>query len=172
MFNLIQNAGGRFVLLFQALPDARKVAALQAELDGWLGERYLGELALNLALSPPFDGNGLQANQFSKVQTQLNRALDSAKQQALRHYRNGILPISYEQDECTACGKAPARHRDGDARRCDVSPRRTPRGWLAAQRWARLVGKLRNHGLATDSGAAGQLWLTLRMKHHVPPRDC
>ena len=120
-FNLIQNAGGRFVLLLPALPEVReKVAALQAELDRWLGERYLGELALNLALSPPFGGHGLQANQFFTVQAALNRALDTAKQQALRHCPTGVWAMNYEQEECTACGKRPARHRDGDARRCEV----------------------------------------------------
>jgi len=83
VFTLIQNAGGRFVLLLPALPDAReKVAVLQTELDHWLGERYLGELALNLALSPPFGGQVLQASQFSKVQAALSRVLDTAKQRA------------------------------------------------------------------------------------------
>ena len=121
VFNLIQNAGGRFVLLLPALPEVReKVAALQAEFDVWLGERYLGEMALNLALSPAFGGHGLQAHQFSTVQGALNRALDTAKQQALRHCRTGIWAVNYEQEECTTCGKRPARHRDGDARRCDV----------------------------------------------------
>jgi len=168
-FNLIQNAGGRFVLLLPALPDVReKVTALQAELDGWLGERYLGELALNLALSPPFGGNGLQANQFSKVQAQLNRALDTAKQQALRHYRNGILPVSYEQEECTACGKRPARHRDGDARRCEVChDEHRVGGWLpkaGAVSWQVLQS--RSGGWAVE--LPGKLWLAL---HEELPRS-
>ena len=104
-----------------ALPDVReKIAALQAELDRWLGERYLGELALNLALSPPFAGQDLQANRFSKVQAQLNRALDTAKLQSLRHSPSGVWAVAYDQEECAACGKRPARHRDGDTYRCVV----------------------------------------------------
>lgn len=168
-FNLIQNAGGRFVLLLPALPEVReKVAALQAELDCWLGERYLGELALNLALSPPFGGNGLQANQFSKVQAQLNRALDTAKQQSLRHYPTGILPVSYEQEECTACGKRPARHRDSDARRCEVChDEHRVGGWLPK------VGAVSWQVLQPRSGdwaveLPGQLWLIL---HEKTPRS-
>lgn len=168
-FNLIQNAGGRFVLLLPALPEVREqVAALQAELDRWLGERYLGELALNLALSPAFGGNGLQANQFSKVQAQLNRALDTAKQQALWHYQTGILPVSYEQEECTACGKRPARHRDGDARRCEVChDEHRVGGWLPK------VGAVSWRVLQPRSGdwaveLPGKLWLTL---HEKMPRS-
>ncbi len=168
-FNLIQNAGGRFVLLLPALPDVReKVAALQAELDGWLGERYLGELALNLALSPPFGGNGLQANQFSKVQAQLNRALDTAKLQALRHCPTGVWAVNYEQEECTACGKRPARHRDGDARRCEVChDEHRVGGWLPK------VGAVSWQVLQPRSGdwaveLPGKLWLTL---HEEPPRS-
>jgi len=168
-FNLIQNAGGRFVLLLPALPEVReKVAALQVELDGWLGERYLGELALNLALSPPFGGNGLQANQFSKVQAQLNRALDTAKQQPLRYCKTGVWTVDYEQEECTACGKRPARHQDGDARRCEVChDEHRVGGWLPK------VGAVSWHALQPRSGdwaveLPGQLWLAL---HEEPPRS-
>lgn len=169
VFNLIQNAGGRFVLLLPALPDVReKIAALQAELDGWLGERYLGELALNLALSSPFGGNGLQANQFSKVQAQLNRALDTAKQQPLRHCKTGVWTVDYEQEECTACGKRPARHRDGDARRCEVChDEHRVGGWLPK------VGAVSWRVLQPRSGdwaveLPGKLWLTL---HEKMPRS-
>ncbi len=165
-FNLIQNAGGRFVLLLPALPEVREqVATLQAELDRWLGERYLGELALNLALSPPFGGNGLQANQFSKVQAQLNRALDTAKQQALRHYPTGILPVSYEQEDCTACGKRPARHRDGEVRRCEVChDEHRVGGWLPK---VGVVGWQSAPPRPNDWAVElpGKLWLTLYEEH-------
>lgn len=167
-FNLIQNAGGRFVLLLPALPEVREqVATLQAELDDWLSERYLGELALNLALSPPFGGNDLQANQFSKVQAQLNRALDTAKQQPLRHRKTGVWTVDYEQDECTACGKRPARHRDGDARRCAVChDEHRVGGWLpkvGAVSWQNLRPRPGDWAVELP----GQLWLTL---HEEPPR--
>ena len=168
-FNLIQNAGGRFVLLLPALPEVREqVAVLQAELDRRLGERYLGEMALNLALSPPFGGNGLQANQFSMVQGALNRSLDTTKQQALRHYPTGILPVSYEQEECSACGKRPARHQDGDARRCDVChDEHRVGGWLPK------VGAVSWQSSSPRSGdwaveLPGKLWLTL---HEATPRS-
>ncbi|MBK8168514.1 MAG: type III-A CRISPR-associated protein Cas10/Csm1 [bacterium] len=168
-FNLIQNAGGRFVLLLPTLPEVREhVAALQAELDRWLGERYLGELALNLALSPPFGGNGLQANQFSKVQAQLNRALDTAKQQALRHCRTGILPVGYEREECTACGKRPAQHQDGDTRRCEVChDEHRLGGWLpkvGAVSWQ--SSRPRSGDWAVE--LPGELWLVL---HEKTPRS-
>ncbi|MDS4060619.1 MAG: type III-A CRISPR-associated protein Cas10/Csm1 [Candidatus Contendobacter sp.] len=168
-FNLIQNAGGRFVLLLPALPEVREqVAALQAELDGWLGERYLGELALNLALSPAFGGNGLQANQFSKVQAQLNRALDTVKQQALRYCKTGVWTVDYEQEECTACGKRPARHRDGDARRCEVChDEHRVGGWLpkvGAVSWQASQPRSGDWAVELPS----QLWLAL---HEEPPRS-
>lgn len=167
VFNLIQNAGGRFVLLLPALPEAReKVIALQAELDRWLGERYLGELALNLALSPPFGGHGLQANRFATVQTALNRALDTAKLQALRHCPTGIWAVNYEQEECAACGKRPARHRDGDAHRCEVChDEHRVGGWLPK------VGAISWQNSRPRPGdwvveLPGKLWLTL---HEEPP---
>ncbi|MBK8509656.1 MAG: type III-A CRISPR-associated protein Cas10/Csm1 [Candidatus Competibacter sp.] len=165
-FNLIQNAGGRFVLLLPALPEVQeKVTALQAELDDWLGKRYLGELALNLALSPSFGGHGLQANQFSKVQSQLNRALDTAKQQALRHCSTGILPVRYEQEECTACGKRPARHRDSDARRCDVChDEHRVGGWLPK---ADAISWQNSPSRSSDWSVEllpGKLWLNLHEK--------
>ncbi|MBS1223087.1 MAG: CRISPR-associated protein, Csm1 family [Proteobacteria bacterium] len=169
VFNLIQNAGGRFVLLLPALPEVREtVAALQAELDGWLGAHYLGELALSLALSPPFGGHGLQANQFSTVQAALNRALDTAKLQALRHCPTGVWAVNYDQEECTACGKRPARHWDGDARRCEVChDEHRVGGWLPK------VGAVGWQVLQPRSGdwaveLPGQLWLTL---HEEPPRS-
>lgn len=168
-FNLIQNAGGRFVLLLPALPEVREqVAALQAELDRWLGERYLGELALNLALSLPFSGNGLQANQFSKVQAQLNRALDTVKQQPLRYCKTGVWTVDYEQEECTACGKRPARHRDGDARRCEVChDEHRVGGWLpkaGVVSWHALQPRSEDWAVELPS----QLWLAL---HEEPPRS-
>ena len=169
VFNLIQNAGGRFVLLLPALPDVReKIAALQAELDRWLGERYLGELALNLALSPPFAGQDLQANRFSKVQAQLNRALDTAKLQSLRHSPSGVWAVAYDQEECAACGKRPARHRDGDTYRCVVChDEHRVGGWLPkteAVSWQALPP--RSGDWATP--LPGGLWLTL---HEQPPHS-
>ncbi|MCC8997904.1 MAG: type III-A CRISPR-associated protein Cas10/Csm1, partial [Candidatus Contendobacter sp.] len=169
-FNLIQNAGGRFVLLLPALPEVKeKVAVLQAELDDWLGERYLGELALNLALSPAFGGHGLQASQFSTVRDKLNRALDTAKQQALRHRPTGILAVGYEQEECAACGRRPARHRDGDARRCEVChDEHRIGGWLpkvGAVSWQ--TSPPRSGDWAVEL-LPGKLWLAL---HEEPPRS-
>ena len=169
VFNLIQNAGGRFVLLLPALPNVReKVATLQAELDSWLGERYLGELALNLALSPAFGGYGLQANQFSTVQAALNRALNTVKQQALRHCQTGIWMLDYNQEECTACGKRPARHQDGDARRCDVChDEHRVGGWLpkvGAISWQDTSPRSSDWAIKLPGG----LWLTL---HEKPPRS-
>ncbi|MFZ1494438.1 MAG: type III-A CRISPR-associated protein Cas10/Csm1 [Candidatus Competibacter denitrificans] len=168
VFNLIQNAGGRFVLLLPALPEVRQtVAILQAELDHWLGERYLGELALNLALSPPFGGQALQANQFSKLWGTLNRALDTTKLQALQHYQTGIQPTSYEQGECASCGKRPARRQEGDTGRCEVChDEHRVGGWLpkvSAVSW-------RNEPPPPGAWTVelpGPLWLTL---HERPPR--
>lgn len=169
VFNVVQNAGGRFVLLLPALPGIRdQVASLQAELDRWLGERYLGELAFNLALSPPFNGHGLQANQFPAVWNTLNRALDTAKLQSLRHCATGAWPMRYDQDECTACGKRPARHQDGDARRCEVChDEHRVGGWLpkaSAVSWCDTQPRANAWAVQLP----GPLWLTL---HEEPPRS-
>lgn len=167
VFNLIQNAGGHFVLLLPALPEVRQtVADLQAELDSWLGARYLGELALNLALSPPFSGQALQAKQFSKIWGTLNRVLDTTKLQALRYYQTGIQAVSYEHDECTSCGKRPARQRDGDARRCEVChDEHRIGGWLPKARAVSWQDEPPRSGNWTIK-LPGPLWLTL---HERPP---
>lgn len=167
VFNLIQQAGGRFVLLLPALKEVRDtVPRLQAELDRGLGERYLGELALNLALSPAFSGHGLQANQFSTVWDTLNRALETAKLQGLRYCPTGAWDVSYDQGECTACAKRPARHQDGEAQRCEVChAEHRVGGWLPKVRAVSWQNAQPRSGTWSVE-MPGHLWLTLH--EHIP----
>jgi CRISPR-associated protein Csm1 len=117
-FNLIQNGGGRFLLLVPDLPNLEdQLQHLREEIDTWMLERYLGELVLNLGLSDPFAGADLLPQRFSTVQKNLSRTLDEAKLRALPG-ATGVLTLDYDEGECIACGVRPARHRDSDARHC------------------------------------------------------
>lgn len=168
VFNLLQNAGGRFVLLVPNLPGLKETLEnLRGEIDAWMGQRYLGELALNLALSAPFSGQDLIPPRFHQVQESLGRALDEAKQQSLRGFITGVLAMDYEHGECAACGKRPARHLNGDGHRCDVCheehrvggwlPRITAASWQSGQ----------PRGAAWSMGFFNDLNLVL---HEQPPQ--
>lgn len=83
-FNVLQNAGGRFVLLVPHLASVEEtVAGLGAEIDAWMRARYFGSLSLNLALSPPFAGEDFMRGRFGVVQAALGVALEEAKQRPL-----------------------------------------------------------------------------------------
>ncbi len=168
LFNLIQNAGGRFVLLVPNLPALEAgVQTLRVELDAWLQERYLGELALNLALSAPFAGADLMPARFSLVQADMQSRLEAAKLQPLQTGSLGVLPVFYEAElqECTACGVRPARHREHNARRCSVCEDEHRLGsrlpGAVAVTWQRE--KSRD---GVEVSFAGGLWLCL---HQVTP---
>lgn len=168
VFNLLQNAGGRFVILVPNLQGLNKtLETVRSEIDAWLGQRYLGELALNLALSTPFSGADLMPPHFHRVQQSLSRMLEEAKQQPLRSFSTGVLAMNYELGECQACGKRPARHLDGNRDRCQVChEEHRVGGWLpkvTAVSWQ--YGKPRGSAWSTEF--FNDLYLVL---HEQPPQ--
>jgi CRISPR-associated protein Csm1 len=121
VFNLIQNAGGRFVLLLADVPEAEdKTEALRQKLDDWIARRYLGELALNLALTTPFAGTDLLRANFHRVQANLNAALEETKQRPLRTAYRAIRKLDYAYGACAACGVRPVERAGEEAQRCAV----------------------------------------------------
>ena len=56
-YTALQTAGGRFLLLLPFTDDHRQASVLdrlRTEIDGWMRDEYIGELALNLTLTEPF----------------------------------------------------------------------------------------------------------------------
>ncbi len=110
VFSILQNAGGRFVLLAPNVGDLEEdLRPLRREIDRWMWERYLGDLALNLALSEPFSGEELRRENFGQRIASLSLAVARAKQQP---FSSGPIPavaaIEFPAGVCPACGWRPA----------------------------------------------------------------
>ncbi len=124
VFNVLQQAGGRFVLLVPDLPDLEaKVATLRETIDCWMVEQYLGELNLNLALSGAFAGADFFPPRYRWVQDGLNRRLESVKLQPLTGRATGLHRLDYGQGVCPSCDSRPAQvpdNYDPELLRCRV----------------------------------------------------
>jgi CRISPR-associated protein Csm1 len=137
-YQFIQRAGGRFVLLLPISEGFEgKVAQLQRKIDNWMRERYLGELSLNLALSPPFAGKDFLKGRFRQVYESLVLSLEAAKQTALEAVYQAVQPMTYgELGPCQACDRRPAVHKDSgengtEVYRCQVCHKEQRiGGWL------------------------------------------
>ncbi len=124
VFNVLQQAGGRFVLLVPNLPKVTaQIETLREEIDHWMVEQYLGELNLNLALSRPFAGRDFFPPHYKNVQDSLNRRLEEIKLQPLQGRATGSHQLDYQDGVCSACDRRPAgmadRH-DAEISRCRV----------------------------------------------------
>ncbi len=106
----VQSAGGRFVLLVPALDGLEeRVQELQAQINRWLLERYLGGLGLNLALTPAFSGNDFVGERFLEVLDALGEAVEEAKQRPLRGVGTGPIPLRFsDHGPCRVCEVRPA----------------------------------------------------------------
>lgn len=121
IFNLVQNAGGRFLLLAADVPGVEeKVRAVRREVDEWMYGRYVGTLALHLAVSEPFSGEDLMRERFRAL---MGRILGAAERAKLRAFEGVMVPVhrnmDYQKGACSACGVRPAVEAeaagDGDA---------------------------------------------------------
>lgn len=113
VFNVLQQAGGRFVLLVPDVPEVEThLADLRTAIDGWMNERYLGELNLNLVLSAAFTGADFFPPRYQQVQDQLHQRLETVKLQPLRGQATGVHRLDYPQGICPACDSRPAAVRD------------------------------------------------------------
>lgn len=126
VFSVLQNAGGRFLLLAANTAETENaVGRVREEVERWLYARYLGELALNLAVTEPFSGEDLMQRQFPRILDKISRAAETAK---LRAFSTCLEPAhrnAFPRGPCGACGVRPARHssRDEDGEeihRCDA----------------------------------------------------
>lgn len=117
---VLQQAGGRFLLLLPALEDCEPtVGKLRRDFDGWLLEHYTGTLSLNLALSDPFSGADFEPRRLREVMAQLGASIDRAKQRPLASCSQGVLKREFPLDKaCAACGIRPADPKSENGSRC------------------------------------------------------
>jgi len=120
VFSLLQNAGGRFLLLVADLPDLRdRVEALRSEMDPWMRERYFGDLALILSLSEPFGKQDLMRGNFRRVLESLGASVEQAKLRAFSRASHPVQRADYPYGPCNACGMRPAQRPEPD-NRCPI----------------------------------------------------
>lgn len=123
--SIIQQAGGRFLILLPAIIETKSVVEnLRYQCDQWLLENFTGTLALNLALSEPFAGEAFGSGQLGIVMDNLGKTIEEAKQTPLIYCTQGVLKREFPLDcACSACGTRPAESRDGDESRCPACQR-------------------------------------------------
>ncbi len=144
-FSLLQTAGGRFLLLVPDLPEVHDhVSQLRRQIDPWMHERYLGDLALLLALSEPFSGEDLLRENFPALLDSLRASVETAKLRAFEFVSSCVLPLDYPHGECKSCGVRPARD-TGDEGRCEVCAQEHELGG-ALPRLAALCWRRRGQG--------------------------
>ena len=126
VFSVLQNAGGRFLMLAAATDDCEdKVEALRAEINQWIQKRYRGDLALNLALTAPFSGNDLLRENLPALLARLNQTIEEAK---LRPFSPGMVVVhrdaEYKDRACSICGVRPPAETekvdDTEIHRCEA----------------------------------------------------
>lgn len=117
VFSVLQNAGGRFLLLVPNLSDVHEIVRqLRGQFDSWMRERYLGDLALIVALSEPFSGGDLLRENFPRLIDELRESVERAKLRAFESAPSPVLRIDYPHGECKACGVRPASDASPDGR--------------------------------------------------------
>lgn len=115
-YSVLQNAGGRFVLLAPATSRIdESIKALQAQIDQWLWERYTGEVAVNLAASPAFAGKDLLLDRFKSTMSLAEFALAEAKMHAFSQIGEPVHRRAYPHGPCTACNARPGEVRRGES---------------------------------------------------------
>ena len=122
---LIQQAGGRFLILTPLVPEASgEIAALQARFDHWLLDNYTGSLSMQMAFSEPFSGRDFHARRLPWIFDGLAKSIDRAKQQPLANCSQGVLVRQFPYERvCGACGVRPATVEDGGEFRCQTCQR-------------------------------------------------
>ncbi len=113
-FSLLQNAGGRFLLLAPDLDDVEeRVDRVRKQIHVWIWKRYRGELSLNVCLSEPFEANALMPDRLHQTLRMVSEAVDDAK---LRAFDGCFEPVHrdlrYEHGVCKACNARPAERPD------------------------------------------------------------
>ena len=120
VFSVLQNAGGRFLLLAANTPDIhKKINELRKTVEKWTWERYSGELAINLAVSEPFRGTDLQLEKFRDTVSLAAKALGESKLRAFETISDPVHRREYPYGPCKACNVRPGeQEREENDYRC------------------------------------------------------
>ena len=110
--NILQLAGGRFLVLVpetSSLEAEGRLHDLRVKLDEWMTEQYLGDLVVNIQLTPPLSASDLIDN-IGEVYSHIAQAADEGKQRPLSTSKTGVIDLSFNSDLgiCSACGVRPA----------------------------------------------------------------
>lgn len=118
--NVLQHAGGRFLILTPALDGIDQVVeGLREKFDSWLLEKYTGTLALNLVLSAPFSAGSFRPQRLREVMAKLGQVIEEGKQRPLSKCAQGVLKREFPLEMvCSSCGLRPAEPPVEDVYRC------------------------------------------------------
>lgn len=110
-FSLVQNAGGRFLILAADTERTREVfQTVRRSVERWMMARWRGELALNLSMTEPFSGELFSRERFAEMTGLWSAAAEAAKQAPFSSCYEAVLRQDrYEHGACPACGFRPAR---------------------------------------------------------------
>lgn len=119
---LLQHAGGRFELLVPEVDRVEEIVDdVRKRVDAWMFDRFLGDLALNLSLTPAFSGEALRVDKYAEVRRMAAIAAETAKQRSLATVSTGVVARDFPaHGPCATCGLRPATERDTDPDGSDV----------------------------------------------------
>lgn len=130
--NVVQQAGGRFLILVPAVLNCEKILhQLRERFDKWLLEKYSGTLSLNLTLSKPFPPKAFTKGYFSKVFNELTNEIEKTKLQPLMTCHQGVIPQEFPYERaCNTCGVRPAQTVKNNEHRCRTCQQEVELGQL------------------------------------------
>lgn len=167
MSSVVQQAGGRFIVLIPALEDVEEeVHLLRGRFDQLLLRKYTGSLALNLVLSAPFTASAFGRGSLRGVMAQLGQAIEAGKQQPLSTCGQGVLRREFPHDACIACGVRPGEIPAETGYRCLTCHDES----LLGRRLIRAQLVVWGHGLPRKWDPVDVLGLDLALLEE-PPRE-
>jgi CRISPR-associated protein Csm1 len=111
---VLQNAGGRFLILAPATDEAQQAAeidSIRSRIDRWIRDQYQGDLILNVAFTNPFAAADLlESKSAQSVFSQIGKAAEDAKYRPLAKAREALFSGKWDRDKgvCSTCGLRPA----------------------------------------------------------------
>jgi len=117
---VVQEAGGRFLVLLPAIEEAESILQeLKNRFDQWLLRNYTGSLSLNLSLCEPFPAGDFRQGNFSKLFAYISKVVEESKQKPFSTRNQGVIVQEFPYDRaCSACGVRPAQVKMGQEYRC------------------------------------------------------
>jgi CRISPR-associated protein Csm1 len=132
---VLQNAGGRFLILAPLSDDDQQNAELdriRGQIDRWMRDQYQGDLVLNLSFTDPFAAADLlHAGRAKSVLSRIGQAAEEAKHRPLAKAREPLFSGKWDAEKgiCSTCGARPAVQTGSDgSNRCPACHAETALG--------------------------------------------